>query len=92
MLGNLLLLLDKIRDNGSTTLEYVCHLVPLQITIEGVVHEKLFEADPNIQYTYAWDRLNEYRQVSVSGAFSQICAMQDVPMRIENRFRLNCSM
>ena len=28
------------------------------------MHEKLFEADPNIQYTYAWDRLNEYRQVS----------------------------
>ena len=41
-----------------------CHLDPLQITIEGVVHDKLFEADPNIQYTYAWDRLNEYRQVS----------------------------
>ena len=38
-------------------------IVPLQITIEGVVHDKLFEADPNIQYTYAWDRLNEYRQV-----------------------------
>ena len=33
-----------------------------------MVHEKLFEADPNIQYTYAWDRLNEYRQVSVSVA------------------------
>lgn len=30
-----------------------------------MVHEKVFEADPNIQYTYAWDRLNEYRQVSV---------------------------
>ena len=41
-----------------------CHLDPFQITIEGVVHDKLFEADPNIQYTYAWDRLNEYRQVS----------------------------
>lgn len=38
--------------------------VHVKITIEGVVHEKLFEADPNIQYTYAWDRLNEYRQVS----------------------------
>ncbi|XP_059078932.1 teneurin-m-like isoform X2 [Tigriopus californicus] len=36
--------------------------VHVKITIEGVVHEKLFEADPNIQYTYAWDRLNEYRQ------------------------------
>ena len=37
--------------------------VHLKITIEGVVHEKVFEADPNIRYTYSWDRLNEYRQV-----------------------------
>ena len=29
------------------------------------MHEKVFEADLNIQYTYAWDRLNEYRQVSL---------------------------
>jgi hypothetical protein len=38
--------------------------VHLKITIEGVVHEKVFEADPNIRYTYSWDRLNEYRQVN----------------------------
>ena len=37
--------------------------VHIKITIEGVIHEKVFEADPNIRYTYAWDRLNEYRQV-----------------------------
>ena len=37
--------------------------VHIKITIEGVVHEKVFEADPDIRYTYAWDRLNEYRQV-----------------------------
>ncbi|XP_040567553.1 teneurin-m isoform X3 [Lepeophtheirus salmonis] len=36
--------------------------VYVKITIEGVVHEKVFEADPSIRYTYAWDRLNEYRQ------------------------------
>ena len=41
-------------------------MVRVKITIEGVVHEKVFEADPNIQYTYAWDRLNEYRQVRKS--------------------------
>ena len=40
--------------------------VHIKITIEGVVHEKVFEADPNIRYTYAWDRLNEYRQVRIS--------------------------
>ncbi len=39
--------------------------VHLKITIEGVVHEKVFEADPNIRYTYSWDRLNEYRQVNM---------------------------
>ena len=39
--------------------------VHLKITIEGVVHEKVFEADPNIRYTYSWDRLNEYRQVNI---------------------------
>ena len=37
--------------------------VRIKITIEGVVHEKVFEADSNIRYTYAWDGLNEYRQV-----------------------------
>ncbi len=41
--------------------------VRLKITIEGVVHERVFEADPDIQYTYAWDRLNEYRQVTRGG-------------------------
>jgi hypothetical protein len=40
--------------------------VHLKITIEGVVHEKVFEADPNIRYTYSWDRLNEYRQVNMA--------------------------
>lgn len=37
----------------------------LKITIEGVEHAKVFEADPDIKYTYAWDRLNEYRQVTL---------------------------
>ena len=38
--------------------------VRIKITIEGVVQEKVFEADTNIRYTYAWDGLNEYRQVN----------------------------
>ncbi len=37
--------------------------VHLRITVEGVVHERVFEADPDIRYTFPWDRLNEYRQV-----------------------------
>jgi len=36
--------------------------VHIKITIEGIVHQQVFEADPDIRYTYAWDRLNEYRQ------------------------------
>ena len=36
--------------------------VHLRITIEGVLFEKIFEADPDIKYTYAWNRLNVYRQ------------------------------
>ena len=43
--------------------------VHIRITIEGVVHEKVFEADPNIRYTYAWDGLNEYRQVRIDKSF-----------------------
>lgn len=36
--------------------------IHLKITIEGVLFEKLFEADPGIKYTYAWNRFNVYRQ------------------------------
>ena len=36
--------------------------VQLRITIEGVLFEKTFEADPNLKYTYSWRRLNIYRQ------------------------------
>ncbi len=28
----------------------------------GILEEKIFEADPNIKYTFAWDRMNIYRQ------------------------------
>lgn len=37
--------------------------IHLRITIEGVLFEKLFEADPGIKYTYAWNRFNVYRYV-----------------------------
>ncbi|XP_065347701.1 teneurin-m isoform X5 [Cloeon dipterum] len=37
-------------------------LVHLRITIEGILFEKTFEADPDIKFTYAWNRLNVYRQ------------------------------
>ncbi|XP_046665298.1 teneurin-m isoform X3 [Homalodisca vitripennis] len=37
-------------------------LIHLRITIEGILFEKTFEADPGIKFTYAWNRLNVYRQ------------------------------
>ncbi|XP_073990849.1 teneurin transmembrane protein Ten-m isoform X6 [Rhodnius prolixus] len=37
-------------------------LIHLRITIEGILFEKVFEADPGIKFTYAWNRLNVYRQ------------------------------
>ncbi|KAF5270057.1 hypothetical protein FQA39_LY08469 [Lamprigera yunnana] len=38
------------------------NLIHLRITIEGILFEKVFEADPVIKFTYAWNRLNVYRQ------------------------------
>ncbi|XP_043476119.1 teneurin-m isoform X2 [Leptopilina heterotoma] len=37
-------------------------LIHLRITIEGILFEKIFEADPVIKFTYAWNRLNIFRQ------------------------------
>ncbi|KAJ8984541.1 hypothetical protein NQ317_006827 [Molorchus minor] len=37
-------------------------LIHLRITIEGILFEKVFEADPVIKFTYSWNRLNIYRQ------------------------------
>ncbi|KAL7013311.1 hypothetical protein ACKWTF_015326 [Chironomus riparius] len=36
--------------------------VHLKITIEGILFEKIFEADPLIKFTYSWNRLNIYKQ------------------------------
>uniref|UniRef100_A0A1I8MYS1 Tenascin-like protein n=1 Tax=Musca domestica TaxID=7370 RepID=A0A1I8MYS1_MUSDO len=38
------------------------HLIHLRITIEGILFDRVFEADPGIKFTYAWNRLNIYRQ------------------------------
>ncbi|XP_025201186.1 teneurin-m isoform X2 [Melanaphis sacchari] len=44
------------------TIPSTLKLIHLRITIEGILFEKIFEADPVIKYTYAWNRLNVYRQ------------------------------
>lgn len=37
-------------------------LIHLRISIEGILFEKTFEADPSIKFTYSWNRLNIYKQ------------------------------
>ena len=37
--------------------------IHLRITVEGILFEKVFEADPGIKFTYAWNRFNIYRFV-----------------------------
>jgi hypothetical protein len=29
--------------------------------LEGLLHTKVFEADPSIKYTYSWNRQNVYK-------------------------------
>ncbi|XP_064481434.1 teneurin-m-like isoform X2 [Ornithodoros turicata] len=37
-------------------------LVYLRIVVEGILFEKTFEADPDIKYTFAWNKRNVYKQ------------------------------
>lgn len=37
-------------------------LVHLRIVVEGFLIEKTFEADPDIKYTFAWNKRNVYKQ------------------------------
>ncbi|XP_071540810.1 teneurin-m-like [Panulirus ornatus] len=36
--------------------------IHLRIVLEGTLFTRVFEADPNIKFTYAWNRFNVYRQ------------------------------
>ena len=61
--------------------------IKLRITIEGVLFEKTFEADPGLMYTYAWNRENVYRQ-RVYGTTTAVVKVgytyQDCPHTIWN--------
>lgn len=50
--------------SGNTVLMADIHLftVHLRVTVEGVVHTELFEADPNLSYRFSWQRKNAYNQ------------------------------
>ncbi|KAH3713533.1 hypothetical protein DPMN_073325, partial [Dreissena polymorpha] len=36
--------------------------VHLRVSVEGILFEKTFEADPELKFSYAWDRRNAYQQ------------------------------
>ena len=36
--------------------------VHLHVAVEGLIFERMFEADPGIKYKFAWDRRNAYNQ------------------------------
>jgi len=37
-------------------------VVHLRVIVEGVVFERVFEADPDLRYRFTWDRRNAYNQ------------------------------
>ena len=37
-------------------------IVHLLVTVEGIVFEKVFEAEGGLKYKFAWDRRNAYNQ------------------------------
>ena len=37
-------------------------VVHLRIIVEGLVYERMFEADPHLRYRFTWDRRNAYNQ------------------------------
>jgi len=44
----------------------------LQITVEGELYKKTFEADPNITYTFGWKKRNVYQQKVYGLAFARV--------------------
>ncbi|KAK6173150.1 hypothetical protein SNE40_016661 [Patella caerulea] len=55
-------------------------LVHLKVSVDGVVTEKVFEADPNLKYTYSWNRKNVFNQK----VYGIVTARVNVGYRYEN--------
>jgi len=47
-------------------------LVHVRVVIEGSVYDKTFEADPNLQYTFAWNKRNVYKQKVYGVAIAKV--------------------
>ncbi|KAL7643035.1 UNVERIFIED_CONTAM: hypothetical protein RMT77_006324 [Armadillidium vulgare] len=54
------------------TLPKTLTLVYLKVVIEGTVFEKLFEADPNLNFTFAWNKRNVYKQKVYGEALAEV--------------------
>ena len=68
-------------------------VVHLRVSVEGIQFEKKFEADPQLKYTYAWDRRNAYRQkvygiVPVRGQLQNIACINYSSLLLEHTLKL----
>ena len=55
--------LSKSVQFGNCDKTVYCYIVNcLQVAVEGLVYEKIFEADAGLKYKFAWDRRNAYNQ------------------------------
>lgn len=64
-------------------------IVRLRVAVEGLVFEKVFEADPGLKYKFAWDRRNAYNQkvygiVTASGKSAQFHMTWIIPFPATN--------
>ncbi|KAG8234383.1 hypothetical protein J437_LFUL015147, partial [Ladona fulva] len=62
--GYLATLLMRLTPSPSPTFPFPSSLilVHLRVEVEGSVFEKSFEADPGLEYTFAWNKRNVYKQ------------------------------
>lgn len=47
-------------------------LVHVGVEVEGAVHVKTYEADPNLQHTFAWNKRNVYKQKVYGAVIARI--------------------
>jgi len=68
-------------------------IVRLRVIVEGLVFERVFEADPNLRYRFTWDRRNAYNQkvygiVTANGEMSCCCTFRFILTQLNLTFSL----
>lgn len=61
----------KMSLTGETIPKTLTH-VHVGVEIEGSLHTKTYEADPNLQHTFAWNKRNVYKQKVYGAAIARI--------------------